>query len=105
MNNFTLYQLTLSHLQQILNTYIESVKRKRGLAWDSAHWIESKTACWSFSPKFSRAEVLDALEHLGYKKKRLKIYKTNGKRATVFVSANWEHWNSCSEWNQIGFWN
>ena len=103
MNNFMLYQLTLSHLQKVLQTYIESVKAKRGIHWDAAHWIDSKTATWSLGPKFNRAEVLDALEGLGYKKKRLNTHKR--KRVMVHVSNNWEKWNRCSEWNQIGFWN
>lgn len=106
MNNNTLYQLTLSHLQQIINTYIESTKAKRGISWDAAHWIESKTICWALGPKFNRAEVLDALENLGYKKKRLRVYQglKLGKRKTTYVSPNWAKWNKCSEWNQIGFW-
>ena len=103
MNNNTLYQATLNHLTQILINYIKDAKRKRGLASDSAHWMESKTVCWSLAPKFSRAEVLDSLEKIGYKKKRMRTHRN--KRVTVYVSNNWAKWNKCSEWNQIGFWN
>ena len=102
MNNNTIYQITLSHLQQIINTYIESEKAKRGIHWDGSHWMITSSAIWSLKPRFRNYEVNDALIALGYKKKRLRIPRENNK-VTVYVSDNWQKWNRCSEWNQIGF--